>query len=222
MLTIYRRYIFILERARIVRSPFMPRLKDYLWLSGIIIMVGGFGTIAIIGYTSPIVELSGLDGRCRIGPPTKVSLPLLSFDVGVNCLITGVFLWLLRPVLSFHGLGTLGGVCGNRITRAMKRRLRLGKRETWSGNSRDEENYDGNQQIQNAINKNIKILLWKSLIGSGCIMVPTVANMAQFYIMKGRELAWVCLTICTLDGKETTQRSPSSIFRQFGGCGANF
>jgi hypothetical protein len=218
----YHRYIFLLERARIVRSPFMPRLKDYLWLPGIIIIVGGFGTIAIIGYTSPIAELSALDGRCRIGLPMKVSFPLLSFDVCVNFLLTGVFLWLLRPVLNFHGLGTLGEVCENRVTRAVKRRLGLGNRDARSGNSSEEEDYDGNQKMRNAINKNIKILLWKSLIGSACVMVPTVANMSQFYIMKGRELGWICLTICTLDGKETTQPFPSSISRRFHGCGTNF
>lgn len=37
-------------------------------------------------------------------------------------------------------------------------------------------------------------------------MLPTVANMTQFYITNSKELGWVCLTICTLDGK-----SPSSI-----------
>ncbi|KAF2788086.1 hypothetical protein K505DRAFT_286769 [Melanomma pulvis-pyrius CBS 109.77] len=198
-------YLFLLERARIVRSPFMPRHRDYLWLPGIIIIVGGFGTIAIIGYLSPIVELSALDGRCRIGLPSQVSFPLLSFDVGVNILLTGVFLWLLRPVLSFHGLGTLGGVCGNRVTRAVKRSL--GRTSELESGSRSSSSNDGNtavfegedERLTRAINRNIKTLLWKSLIGSCAIMLPTVANMAQFYIMQGRELGWICLTICTLD-----------------------
>ncbi|KAF1922955.1 uncharacterized protein M421DRAFT_408003 [Didymella exigua CBS 183.55] len=64
-------YIFLLERARVARAPFVSRLKDRVWLLGIFIICGGFGTIAIIGYTSPVVEL---DGRCRIGlPPTSAS-----------------------------------------------------------------------------------------------------------------------------------------------------
>ena len=97
----------------------MPRLKDRVWLLGIFIICGGFGTIAIIGYMSPVVELSSLDGRCRIGLPPRVSFPLLCFDVAVNFLLTGVFFWLLRPVLDFDGAW-----CGEKITSKLKKSMR--------------------------------------------------------------------------------------------------
>ena len=154
-----------------------------------VFVVGGFGAIAIVGYMSPIVELSQLDGRCRIGLPPRVSFPLLSFDVGINFLLTGVFFWLLRPALSCQGLSPMSGICGNRIMQAILRHVR----------KRQDSNTDSDSRLT-AMNRSIKTLLWKSLIGSTCIMFPTVANMAQFYIMKGRELGWICLTICTLDG----------------------
>lgn len=186
-------YLFLLERARIVRAPFMLRQKDWLWLIGILIIVGGFGTIAIIGYMSPIVDLSKIDGRCRIGLPPKVSFPLLSFDVGVNFLLTGVFIWLLRPVLSVQGGSWIAGVFGAKIT-TLKRVFRK------SDESRENAEADGRLHLR-VIKKCINTLLWKSLIGSTLIMLPTVGNMAQFYIMKGRELGWICLTICTLDGE---------------------
>jgi len=185
-------YIFLLERARIVRSPFIPRRKDYVWLGGMTIILGGFGTIAIIGYLSPIVDLSKLDGRCRIGLPPKVSFPLLSFDVGVNFLLTGLFFWLLRPVLDLHSVFNVSSQLGSVLTRVVKRNAR--EREE------SEHETDGST-LQNAMNKNIKTLLWKCLIGSTLVMLPTVGNMAQFYIMDGRELGWICLTICTLDSK---------------------
>jgi hypothetical protein len=51
------------------------------------------------------------------------------------------------------------------------------------------------------IQRAIRILLWKSLFGSMLIMLPTVANMVQFYIMNGEELALICLTLCIVDGK---------------------
>ncbi|KAH7119691.1 hypothetical protein B0J11DRAFT_439888 [Dendryphion nanum] len=176
-------YIFLLERARVVRAPFVPRLKDWLWTSGMIVIVGGFGTIAVFGYMSPIVELSQLDGRCRIGLPSKISFPLLSFDVGVNFMLTGVFFFLLRPVLSTSG--------DSSIKRALKELFRRNSARNHNQNERDSH--------ISAINRNIKTLLWKSLIGSAIIMLPTVGNMAQFYLMKGRELGWICLTVCTLD-----------------------
>jgi hypothetical protein len=154
-----------------------------------VIICGGFGCIAIVGYLSLIVELSLLDGRCRIGVPTKVSFPLLGFDVGLNFLLTGLFLWLLRPMLSHHGLLSFKGWFGARIAK----KLRFG-----AGRGSAVQYSDVQRQ---AMNKNIKILLWKCLIGSTLVMLPTVGNMAQFYVMNGGELAWICLTICTLDGK---------------------
>ncbi|KAF3050364.1 hypothetical protein E8E11_009084 [Didymella keratinophila] len=187
-------YIFLLERTRVVRAPFMPRLKDRVWLLGIFIICGGFGTIAIIGYMSPVVELSLLDGRCRIGLPPRVSFPLLYFDVAVNFLLTGVFFWLLRPVLDFHGAlkarTWCGAWCGEKITSKLKKSM---KREQQAQVSLE------GASLKSAMNKNIKTLLWKCLIGSTLVMLPTVANMTQFYIMNSRELGWVCLTICTLD-----------------------
>lgn len=153
------------------------------------LILGGFGTIAVIGYLSPIVELSELDGKCRIGLPVQVSFPLLSFDVGVNFLLTGLFIWLLRPVLSQHDLFSMSGVFGHEWVKAVHRRMTKDRK------------VKAEDQHSRALNKNIKILLWKCLIGSTCIMLPTVGNMAQFYIMKGRELGWICFTICTLDGK---------------------
>jgi hypothetical protein len=186
-------YIFLLERARVVRAPFMSRYRDYLWLFGMLILLGGFGSIAIVGYLSPVVELSRLDGRCRIGLPNKVSFPLLCFDVAVNFLLTGVFFWLLRPVLDFHGLLSVSNWFGGRFSSRVKQSVQ--KREL----SLQHETDGGS--LKSAMNKNIRTLLWKCLIGSTLVMLPTVGNMAQFYVMNSRELGWVCLTICTLDSE---------------------
>ncbi|KAF2634810.1 hypothetical protein P280DRAFT_523787 [Massarina eburnea CBS 473.64] len=183
-------YMFLLERARIVRAPFVPRFKDAVWLTFMFLICGGFGSIAVVGYLTPIVELSRLDGRCRIGLPLKVSFPLMCFDIGVNFLLTGLFIWLLKPVLSHHGLLSLSGLFGEKLAK----RLRCGMGGVGRGSTIQYSN-----EQKRAMNKNIKTLLWKCLIGSSLVMLPTVGNMAQFYIMKGRELGWICLTICTLD-----------------------
>lgn len=184
------RYIFLLERARVVRAPFMSRHKDWVWLVGLFIMLGGFGSIAIVGYLTPVVELSRLDGLCRIGLPPKVSFPLLCFDVLVNVLLTGVFFWLLRPVIQFHGLLRGRKCCGGIFGSNHKRMTR----------NHDVMESQGSNGLEKAVNSNIMTLLWKCLVGSMLVMLPTVGNMAQFYAMKSRELGWVCLSICTLDG----------------------
>jgi hypothetical protein len=173
----------------------MPRLKDRVWVLGMLIICGGFGGIAIVGYLTPVVELSQLDGRCRIGLPPKVSFPLLCFDVVINFLLTGVFFWLLRPVLSFHGLTKSSTWFGNKFASKFRRSV---KSEVEMGSAME------GASLKSAMNKNIKTLLMKCLIGSSLVMLPTVANMAQFYIMNSRELGWVCLTICTLDSMSTS------------------
>lgn len=141
------------------------------------------------------VELSKLDGRCRIGLPPRVSFPLLCFDVAVNFLLTGVFFWLLRPVMNFHGILKASTWFGDKLTSKVKKSVRRREVELESA-------LEG-ASLKSAMNKNIKTLLWKCLIGSTLVMLPTVANMTQFYIMNSRELGWVCLTICTLDGKSS-------------------
>ena len=54
-------------------------------------------------------------------------------------------------------------------------------------------------QKETAVQRNIRILLWKSLFGSMLIMLPTIANMVQFYITGGRELALILLSLCATD-----------------------
>lgn len=48
--------------------------------------------------------------------------------------------------------------------------------------------------------KGIESLLWSSLIGAILVLVPTVVNLGLLSHMKGGELGWLCLTLCTLDG----------------------
>ncbi|KAJ4296382.1 hypothetical protein N0V90_006427 [Kalmusia sp. IMI 367209] len=118
------------------------------------------------------------DGRCHIGIPGRASIPFMAVDIVVDVVLTGVFIYLLRPVVKMHGLNKVSAVVGM-----------------------DESHMPRTEKERNdtAIQKNIRTLLWKSLIGALLIMIPTVANMIQFYLVHGRELALVCLTICTVD-----------------------
>ena len=204
-------YVFLLERARIVRAPFVPRRKDMLWIVGMIFICGGFGVIAIVGYITPVVELSGLDGRCRIGLPSKVSLPLMSFDIGVNVLLTGMFLYLLKPMLAHHHLLSMRGLFGEkRCERLFGEKGGKLLKGWWSRLGGMGRPATGSIQYtdaqKKAMSRHIKVLLIKCLVGSSLVMMPTLGNMIQFYVMQGRELGWICLTLCTLDGKHSQTR----------------
>ncbi|PVH91767.1 hypothetical protein DM02DRAFT_702928 [Periconia macrospinosa] len=186
-------YIFLLERARIVRAPFVPRRKDGVWIVSIVLICVGFGSITMLAYLTPVVELSRLDGRCRMGVPAKVSLPLMCFDVVINFLLTGIFLWLMKPVLASRQILSLRSLLGDTIGGGSKR---------WFGElgglgRGNDLQYSIVQK--NVMNKHIKTLLLKSLVGSMLIMLPTVGNMIQFYVIRGREPGYICLMLCTLD-----------------------
>lgn len=186
-----------MERAHALRAPYMRRSRDWIWLGGMVIIACGFGSIAIAGFIWPIADLSPHDGRCRIGVPYKVTIPLLSFDVVINTLLTGIFIYLLRPLLRFGDMSNEEAPA-SRFTKGLRRILK----------SSDESSAVGVYPMNRNFLKSIERLLWKSFIGSVLVMLPTVGNLAALLPLRGRELGWLCLTICTFDG--TSPPMPAS------------
>ncbi|CAI6337263.1 unnamed protein product [Periconia digitata] len=186
-------YIFLLERIRVVRTPFVPRQKDGLWIALMIIICGGFGGISILAYTTPAIELSYLDARCRIGLSPRTSLPFMGFFVAVNIILTSVLLWLMKPMMTPHKLLSLRGIFG-KSTGAKLNNWLGGLKGIGRGNA---ARYSGIQK--KTLSKNVRILLLKCFMGSLLVMLITIANMIHIYVMKGRQLDWLCLTVCMVD-----------------------
>ncbi|KAF3037668.1 hypothetical protein E8E12_007052 [Didymella heteroderae] len=170
-------YVFIVERIHVVRAPFVRRTHDWLYWCLMVMVVASFLGVAINAYLKPIIEMQD-DGHCHMGIPGKASIPFMAVDISVNAALTGVFFYLLRPVVKLHGLNTISGA--------------FGKVEMKDPNIPQ-------ARTETAVQRNIRILLWKSLFGSMLIMLPTIANMVQFYITGGRELALICLSLCVTD-----------------------
>lgn len=63
-------------------------------------------------------------------------------------------------------------------------------------------------------------LVAKSLVGAVLVVLPTVLNLAFLVKLQGRELGWLCLSICTLDGK--CAYSVTHDFMEFSGAVADF
>lgn len=160
-----------------MRAPFVRRAHDWLYWVLMVMVLASFLGVAINAYLKPINEMQE-DGRCHMGIPGAASIPFMVVDISVNAVLTGVFFYLLRPVVKLHGLNTISGAFGRNAVKHPE--TSQARRET-------------------AVQRNIRILLWKSLFGSMLIMLPTIANMVQFYITGGRELALVCLSLCVAD-----------------------
>lgn len=178
------RYIFVVERIHVVRAPLLRRSHDWLYISSMVLMLLSFGTVAINAYLTPIIEMNPSNGRCHMGIPGRASIPFMSVDIAVNTALTGIFIYLLHPIAK------LGSPPGG------SRGLRPRTFYTTPGTMVIEHT----EEYETAAQESIRFLLRKSLIGSMLIMLPTIANMVQFYITEGRELALICLTLCTVDG----------------------
>jgi hypothetical protein len=160
----------------------------------------GFDTVAVVAFIWPIADMSEIDGKCRIGLPLKVTIRLLSYDAALNFGLTLLFVCLLKPLLSFGGLVTLPVHCPDRVKRLSNR----------LSNVFESNNVPDNQEYLHPMNTNflkaVKTLLWKSLIGSVLVSLPTITNISLLFGMKGREQGWLCFVCCTLDG--TSDRYP--------------
>jgi hypothetical protein len=171
----------------------MKRMSDWVWVVGVILTLSGFTAIGVMSWVFPIAEMSSIDGRCHIGIPRYVTIPLVSYDVGLNILLTLVFIYLLSPLVRSGKLSTRAfpasrfTVCfGNMCSRSKSRTCLI-------------EANQGNRQMVKKIEK----LLLKTFLGSILVMLPTVGNMAALAVLVGRESGWICLTICNLDGSYT-------------------
>ena len=88
-------YIFLVEKAYIIRGSTKPRMKDPLYLFNCFGMLLPYGVVAIINFVWRISYIND-NGVCIIGMERKALLPLIVFDVIVNVYLTVLFLLPLR------------------------------------------------------------------------------------------------------------------------------
>jgi hypothetical protein len=189
VLTLLSSYLFLVERTHAPRASYRGRWRDWVWLAGTSATLMGFTSIAIVGFLYPIATFSPGDGHCRIGLRRYVTMPLLIFDVVLNIYLTFVFVWLLRPLVRTGSLLARTSPT-SRLAKcfcAMTRRSRTGT------------SIDLNRSNQHMVQK-LEHLLLKTFLGSVLVMIPTIVNLAALTILEGRELGWICLIACTVDG----------------------
>ncbi|KAH6299515.1 hypothetical protein HBI38_226100 [Parastagonospora nodorum] len=169
-------YTFMVERIRLVRSPFIKRSKDYIYLSCLAMVLALYGAVSVNACIFRYTALQASDGRCHGGIRSIASLPTLCINLFTNVVLTVVFFYLLLPVIKFRVSAPAAGLPN------LKKRTFLVAHPDETG-----------------VQKNIRILMWKSIIGSLLIEVTMLANMIQFTLTKGKELGMICFTICMID-----------------------
>lgn len=136
-----------------------------------------YGAVAINAYINNVTKMLDDDGRCHFGIQGIVSIPFTVVTFTTDAVLTGVFFYLLFPVARPPTKILVKSTEGREADSA---RVLAPERP---------------------VQRNIRTLLWKSIIGSLLIEIPMAANMVQFVITKGEELGMICLLVCLLDGR---------------------
>jgi hypothetical protein len=168
----------MVERIRLVRAPFVKRSKDVIYLSCLAMVLTMYGAVSVNAVVFRYTALQESDGRCHGGIRSIASLPTIGVNLFTNVVLTGVFFYLLLPVVKVRGNSPATGTA-----HSIKRAFFVAH---------------PNETITQ---KNIRTLMWKSIVGSLLIEITMLANMIQFAVTKGEELGMICFTVCMIDGK---------------------
>jgi len=184
-------YLFLIERVHVVRCRQFARRADRWYLVNMVIVALGFGSIAVLSFMFPIAELSAVDGKCRIGLPFKITLPLLIYDISINVYLTSHFLYFSRPHI---------------IEDTMKEfRSFFGRRQDYQDPATPSPNanlYRSQANVSSHRQDSLRHLAKRTLKGMCIMLLATIANLVILFHMNGHEQEWMCFMFCTIDGKD--------------------
>ncbi|KAJ4982938.1 hypothetical protein SVAN01_11570 [Stagonosporopsis vannaccii] len=183
-------YLFLLERVHIVRAPFIDRIRDPVWVVGTILTVGGFAGIMGYEFVSPRAELSRVDGICRIGIQPGSGIAVIVLDTAINVALTFIFIWQLRPAL--------GSLTPWRSSHEPNSASGSGKRSCLDVIRRRSDDREQSSS-RNASQRNLKIMLFRNVIGSSLLLCATIANNAIFLGWTLGTHSHACQLMCLTD-----------------------
>ncbi|KAI0137309.1 hypothetical protein BJ170DRAFT_711411 [Xylariales sp. AK1849] len=95
-------YLFLVERAFIVRNGTKPRLESKLYIFNSFGMLTIYLIVSIINFIFRITRVD--KGQCVIGMRREAMLPLITFDLLVNIYLTMLFIFPLRRLYTFKDM----------------------------------------------------------------------------------------------------------------------
>ena len=167
-------YLFLVERAHQLVATKVPRHRDWIYMGGIASVMLGFGVLAVFAFIHPVTSLSKVDGKCRIGLPLSITIPLLSYDICINFFLTFVFVLRGARLVKVRGFRH----AMHCIALALPFRRVPGL----------------NDPV-----KACELFMGRSGLGASAIILPTIANLVILFVLNGHENGWLCFTICTVD-----------------------
>ncbi|KAK7403581.1 hypothetical protein QQX98_010674 [Neonectria punicea] len=96
-------YLFLVEKAHIIRSTHKTRLQSKLYCFNSFGMLGIYSVVAILNFIFRIAKIDE-NGVCIIGMQSISMIPLITFDAIVNVYLTILFLIPLKNLYSFKNM----------------------------------------------------------------------------------------------------------------------
>ena len=151
-----------------------------------VITVGFFGGMALWCIATPHASISMQDGHCRIGSDMIPSYTTFSTDIIINIALTGVFIWLILPVLkNQRGLASISGASAQAPARSP-----FSIRGVLTNNIESDDR----------LAQSVKRMLRKNIIGSALTFVAGAINLIIYFVDATSQIAFVCYTLCIVDG----------------------
>jgi hypothetical protein len=188
-------YLFLAERAHLMRLPLVNRKHDTIWLANMGMIVIGFGIIAILAFVYMVSEVSPIDGQCRIGVQLGILVTLGVYDMCINMWLSGLFIKLAAKYMDNFFPERVSG-----WWKVLSQHLRP---QAISLPASD--NDDDPSVLPIDASSDLAKLARKTLAGSAIVMSSTIVNLVVLLRFHGAEAGWICLLICTIDSKATLQ-----------------
>lgn len=149
------------------------------------VVTAAFGGMALWCIATPHAGVNVHDGHCRIGSDMIPSYTTFSADIVINIALTGVFVWLILPVLKNQTRGPTAVMNDQPSARNP-----FVLREVLSrGAERDDR-----------LSLSVKKMLRRNIIGSALTFVAGAVNLVIYFVDATSQIAYICYTLCIVDG----------------------
>ncbi|KAK0367539.1 hypothetical protein CLIM01_15104 [Colletotrichum limetticola] len=163
-------YLFMVEKAHVIRGATKSRLKSKLYLSNTFVLLAGYGIVAAFNYVSRRPYYDKGRAVCIIGLESAVLLPVIIFDAVVNVYLTSLF---LAPLLGLYSV------------------------RIWV--KTPSAVHENMPQLSRAPpNVRLRELALRTFAGVLGTLLISIANLAVLVALEG-EIAWLCFACCNSD-----------------------
>ncbi|KAF4918761.1 hypothetical protein CGCVW01_v008568 [Colletotrichum viniferum] len=162
-------YLFIVEKAHIIRGATKARHRSKLYTCNTILMLGTYGFITMFNFHFRASYYDSASDTCVIGLERAILIPIVVFDALVNVYLTSLF---LIPLLKLHS-----------IQASILRPWTMGS---------------NHRHPRTPQNVRLRRLALRTFLGALLTLTVSLTNLSVLVALGG-EVVWLCLACCNTD-----------------------